>query len=157
MKASTRRAARERSPNTRLRRSKGILSHKIFTQQPPSLSKLQRLSSAVLSLGKFEGTGDRQREREWESEHAQPRRGHTSVILSKEQLCLILFVCPTLLRSLAVSCERQHGNILGSNLPINVCGSAYERQGCHGVISEIHSKRLECLQISYFNRLVDIY
>jgi len=135
MKASTRRAARERSPNARLRRTKGILSHKIFTQQPPSLSKLQRLSSAVLSLGKFEGTGDRLRE--WACSASQ--RAHFGHIKQGTTLSLILFVCPILLRSLAVPCERQHGNILGSNLPINVCGSACKRQGCHGVISEIHS------------------
>lgn len=141
MKASTRRAARERSPNARLRRSKGILSHKIFTQQPPSLSKLQRLSSAVLSLGKFEGTGDRQRERESEREWActTSQRAHFGHIKQGTTLSLILFVCPTFLRSPAVPCERRHGNILGSNLPINVCGSAYKRQGCLGVISEIHS------------------
>lgn len=141
MKASTRRAARERSPNARLRRTKGILSHKIFTQQPPSLSKLQRLSSAVLSLGKFEGTGDRLRERTRERECActTSQRAHFGHIKQGTTLSLILFVCPILSRSLEVPCERQHGNILGSNLPINVCGSACKRQGCHGVISEIHS------------------
>ncbi len=143
MKASTRRAARERSPNCTIK----MLKRHSFTQNiyttAPSLSKLQRLSSAALSLGKFEGTGDRQRERqrervrEWACTSLQ--RAHFGHIKQGTTLSLILFVRSSLLRSLMVPCERQHVNILGSNLPINVCGSAHKRQGCCGVISEIHS------------------
>ncbi len=140
MKASTRRAARERSPNARLRCSKGILSHKIFTQQPPPYQSCR--GSLLLrflwgSLRALEIDREREREREWACTSLQ--RAHFGHIKQGTTLSLILFVRSSLLRFLMVPCERQHVNILGSNLPINVCGSAHKRQGCCGVISEIHS------------------